>query len=324
MTRRSPELLSRVRQAALGALDHQDVPFERLVELLAPQRSLARHPLFQVMLTVQNNAPATLDLPGLHASALPPGTTTAKFDLDLTLAETRHDDQPAGLRGSVTVATDLFDPGAAAGLAARLVRVLEALAAAPQARLRTVQILEPAERDQLLTGWNQTARPVPATTLPALLAAQAARTPDAAAVAGAAMVLTYQELDQRASRLARLLAARGAGPERVVAVVMDRSAGLVTALLAVLKTGAAYLPVDAGWPAARLAVVLADAAVRVLVADAVTSGAELAGVARAAGAAVVVAGPARDRVPRPRPRCRCRCRCRGRCWGDACRIRPRT
>ncbi len=253
------ELLSRVRQTALGAMDHQDVPFERLVELLAPQRSLARHPLFQVMLTVQNNAPATLDLPGLHASALPPGTTTAKFDLDLTLAETRHNNQPAGLRGSVTVATDLFDPGAAAGLAARLVRVLETLAAAPQARLRTVQILEPAERDQLLTGWNQTARPVPATTVPALLAAQAARTPDAAAVTDAGMVLTYQELDQRASRLARLLAARGAGPERVVAVVMDRSAGLVTALLAVLKTGAAYLPVDPVYPAGRIGFMLADA-----------------------------------------------------------------
>ncbi len=135
--------------------------------------------------------------------------------------------------------------------------LVTALEADPQARLDMVRVMGEDERWQLLAGWNQTARPVPVTVAD-LFAVQAARTPDAAAVAGAGMVLTYQELDQRASRLARLLAARGAGPERVVAVVMDRSAGLVTALLAVLKTGAAYLPVDPAYPAERIGFMLGD------------------------------------------------------------------
>ena len=123
------------------------MPFERLVEVLAPERSLARHPLFQVMLTVQNNAPAVVELPGLRVSSLPSGAAAAKFDLDLTVAEAVDErGGPAGLRGSVTVAADLFDPDSAAVLAGRLVRVLAAVAADPQARLGTVPVLDEAER----------------------------------------------------------------------------------------------------------------------------------------------------------------------------------
>ena len=252
-------LLGRIRETTLGALGHQDVPFERLVELLSPERSLARHPLFQVMVTVQNNAPAIVELPGLRVSSLPSGAAAAKFDLDLSVAEAVDErGGPAGLRGSVTAAADLFDPDSAAVLAGRLVRVLAAVAADPGARVHQVAVLDAAERDQLLAGWNGTARDVPPVTLPELFAVQAGRTPDAVAVACGDACLSYRELDGRAARLAGVLVSRGAGPERVVAVVMDRSAELIIALLAVLKAGAAYLPVDPGYPAERVAFMLAD------------------------------------------------------------------
>ena len=263
------QLLGRVREAGLGALDHQDVPFERLVEVLAPERSLARHPLFQVMLTLQNNAPASLDLPGLRAGGLSAGPAAARFDLEFTVAEIADPDgAPAGLRGSVTVAADLFDPATAGLFAQRLVRVLEAVTADPQARVRSAQILDAAERRQILSGWNDTAVAVPAVSLAGLLDAQAARSPDAVAVVGGDRVLTYRELDAAAGRLARVLAGRGAGPESVVAVAVERSAELVVALLAVLKTGAAYLPVDLGYPAERIGFMLADAVPAVVVASA--------------------------------------------------------
>jgi non-ribosomal peptide synthetase component F len=194
------QLLGRVREAGLGAFDHQDVPFERLVEALAPDRSLARQPLFQVMLAV-HSAPAVPDLPGLRVSVLPPGVAAAKFDLDVSLAETfGADGGPAGLRGTLTAAADLFDPGTAAGIAGRLVRVLAALAAAPGAPVRAVQVLDEAERSLVLAGWNDTARAVPAVTLPALLEAQAARSPGAPAVICDEAVLSYGELNSRASR----------------------------------------------------------------------------------------------------------------------------
>ena len=142
------QLLGRVRERWLGALDHQDVPFERLVEVLAPVRSLARHALYQVKVTVQNNAPATLQLPGLRVSGLPGGTAPpANLDLDIAVAETfDQDGVPAGLRGSVTVAADLFDPVAAGTIAGRLVRVLEAVAADPAVRVHAVGVLDAAER----------------------------------------------------------------------------------------------------------------------------------------------------------------------------------
>ena len=282
------QLLGRVREAGLGALDHQDVPFERLVEVLAPARSLARHPLFQVMLTVQNNAPASLDLPGRRAGGLLGAGRRRQrpgLDLDVTVAEAFDTDgAPAGLRGSLTVAADLFDPATAVSIAERLVRVLAAMAANPQARVSGVQVLDAAEREQVLAGWNDTAAEVPVATLPGLFEAQAARTPQVVAVADGRVQLSYGELNAAANRLARLLAGRGAGPESVVAVVLERSAELVTALLAVLKIGAAYLPVDPGYPAERIAFMLADAAPAcVLTASALAEGLPVA-----AGVPVVV------------------------------------
>ena len=273
------DLLERVRGYWLGALDHQDVPFERLVEVLAPQRSPARHPLFQVSLAVQNNAPAVLELPGLQAAAVETGTGAARFDVQITLAETRgRGGEPAGLRGTVTMAADLFDPPAARALGERLARVLAAVAADPGIRPYQAQVLDRIEREQLLTGWNDTAAVVPDATLPQLFGVQAGRTPDAIAVCCEGQWISYGELEVRAGRLAHYLRDVGAGPERVVGVVMERSAELVVTLLGVLKSGAAYLPVDPGYPAERIGWMLADAgAVCVLTAAELAPGLAAAG-----------------------------------------------
>ena len=255
-------LLGRVRECWLGALDHQDVPFERLVEVLAPARSLARHPLTRVRLTGQNNAPAALVLAGLRADGLPGGGTapTAGFDLDITVAEVfGADGAPAGLRGSLIMAADLFDPATVASVAQRLVRVLEAVAGDPQARVHAVEVLDVAERERVVGEWNDTAVVVAGVTVAGLFGVQVARCPDAVAVVDGGVVVTYGELDARAGRLAGYLAGLGAGPETVVGVVLERSVELVMAVLAVAKAGAAYLPVDPGYPVQRIAFMLADA-----------------------------------------------------------------
>ncbi|MEU6221328.1 amino acid adenylation domain-containing protein, partial [Streptomyces sp. NPDC047022] len=255
------EVLERVRLAGLGALAHQDVPFERLVEELAPVRSLARHPLFQVMLTLQNNAEARLDLPGLRADGLSAQVSAARFDLDLAVREAFDPEgAPAGLHGTLVAAADLFDEPSAERLGSRLARVLEQLAQDSRLRLSAVEVLDGEERHQLLEGWNDTSAPMADVTVAELFEAQAARTPDAVAVVSDGAEMSYAELDARANRLARVLIGRGVGPESSVAVVLDRSVELVVALLAVLKTGGAYLPVDPEYPAERIGYVLADAA----------------------------------------------------------------
>ena len=222
------EILGRVRQFWLEALENQDVPFERLVEELAPERSLGRHPLFQVLLTVQNNAPVSAGLPGVAASGISTGAGAARFDLDISLGEARGSQgQPGGLGGALTAAADLFDQATAEAIAGRFARVLAAVAADPGARLRQVQVLDAAERAQVLDGWNDTAAEVPGESVPELFAAQAARVPDAVAVSCGDARVSYGELDGRAARLAGLLAAAGAGPETVVGLCMERGTGLV-------------------------------------------------------------------------------------------------
>ncbi|MEV8548134.1 amino acid adenylation domain-containing protein, partial [Streptomyces sp. NPDC051572] len=255
------EVVHRVREAGLGAFEHQDVPFERLVEELAPTRSLSRHPLFQVMLTVQNTDSAVLRLPGLEAEAFPVGTTSAKFDLEVSVGE-KYDAHgaPAGISGRLTVAADMFDLETAERIASWLLKVAETVATAPGTRLSTVDVLAEAERRQLIEVGNGTTIKVPDATMPGLFEAQLARTPDAVALVGDGVSLSYAELDARANRLARLLVGRGAGPEAVVAVCMERGVETVVALLAVLKAGSAYLPVDVGYPAERIAFMFADAA----------------------------------------------------------------
>ena len=259
------EVLDRVRATALDAFDHQDVPFEYLVEVLAPQRAQSRHPLFQVMVAVQNNTAAHLDLPGLAVTALPASTVASRFDLEVAVSESfRGDGAPAGLGGTLTVSADLFDPDAAPMLASRLTRVLRAVTADPGIRMRRVRLLDQAERAQVLGTRNDAAR---ARTLPGLFEARAARVPDAVAVACGDQVVTYAALDAAADHVAGTLAGAGVRAESAVGVLVSRSAEFVVAVLGVLKSGGAYLPVHPRLPASRVAWQLGDAGARVVVAD---------------------------------------------------------
>ncbi len=255
------ELLDRVRDADLAAFAHQDIPFELLVELLNPARSLTRHPLFQVMLEVDNTAGARLDLgPQVTAAEQPVTMPTAKFDLDITLAERTGDGAvPAGIDGELQYACDLFDHDTAAALAGRLVQVLAAVTADPGLPVSQVGLITAAEREVILTRWNESP-PAPAViTFPDLFTAQAERTPAAPALQCAGRVLSYASLDAASNRLARYLIDQGAGPEQLVAIAMPPGELLITALLAVVKTGAAYLPIDPGYPSARIAYILGEA-----------------------------------------------------------------
>ncbi|MEV0276877.1 amino acid adenylation domain-containing protein [Streptomyces sp. NPDC050610] len=258
------ELVDRVRAADLAAYEHQDVPFERLVEVLNPTRSMSRHPLFQTLLTWNNNdesqARAAADrTAGLTVAEHPTGSGFARFDLSFTLGEQHGPGgRPAGLLGALNYSTDLFDRATAEAIAERFARVLAAVVAAPDAPVARLDVLDGAERRRTLVEWNDTAREVPAATVAELFEGQAARTPDATALVFRDESLTYGELNARANRLARYLVERGAGPERFVAVVLPRSVGLVVSLLAVLKSGAAYVPVDPEFPQDRIDYVLED------------------------------------------------------------------
>ncbi|MEV5840822.1 non-ribosomal peptide synthase/polyketide synthase [Streptomyces sp. NPDC051985] len=248
------ELLGRIRDTDLAAYDHQELPFERLVEALNPERSLARHPLFQVMvvhLADQGDGPT---LPGLTVRREIVGQDSAKFDLSFDFVE-----RDEHIDGWIEYSADLFDRRTAELLGRRLESLLEQVAADPGRRVGTLDVLREEERAHVLTGWNDTARTVPDLTLPELFRAQAARTPAATALVFEDTSLTYAELDLRVERLAHTLAAHGAGAEATVAVALPRSLALVVTLLAVHRAGAAYLPLDTGHPAERLAYTLADA-----------------------------------------------------------------
>ncbi|XVQ85649.1 non-ribosomal peptide synthase/polyketide synthase [Microbispora siamensis] len=262
------ELLGRVREADLAAFAHQEVPFERLVEMLAPARSLAHHPLFQVMLAFDNTAGADLDLGGVRATVSEVDTAVAKFDLTVHVEETHGPDGlPAGLDGSIQYATDLFDRVTVESMVARLGRLLAAVVADPDVPVSAVEVLSPSERELLAETWNATSAAVGAATFPRLFAERVARAPEAVAVVFEDTELTYAELDRRSARLAGRLAGLGVGPERVVAVALPRSAELVVALLAVLRAGGAYVPVDPSYPADRIAYMLADSRPMLLITD---------------------------------------------------------
>ncbi|MEV4256700.1 amino acid adenylation domain-containing protein, partial [Spirillospora sp. NPDC049652] len=254
------ELLARVRDTDLAAYAHQDLPFERLVEALNPTRSLARHPLFQVMLSVATDEPGDWSLPGLRAEPVPAQEPAAKFDLSVTIEERLRDGVPAGLRGAIEYATDLFDEATAAGLAERLARVLAQVAADPGTRLSGLELLSPEQHRTIVEDWNDTDVPVPARTLVEAFDRQAAATPGVTAVLDDDTGLSYAELDAQANRLARELITRGAGPESTVAVVLERSVTLPGVLLGVMKSGAAYLPIDPEQPAERVRDLLTGAA----------------------------------------------------------------
>jgi len=267
------ELLGAVRETDLAAYANQDLPFERLVEIAAPARSLARHPLFQAMVVFENSDGTVLSLgDGVTVARRPVLTGAVPFDLAFVLTETRATGrEAAGLAGALEFACDMFDRDSAELLADRLVRFLTAVAGDPDMRIDQVDLLAPDERERILSRWNDTATARPAMPVGDLFQAQAARTPDAVAVTGGGTVLSYAELDQRASRLARHLIEAGAGPERIVALFLTRSESLIVAVLAVLKAGAAFLPVDPGYPAERVAFMLADADPVLVVSDGTTA-----------------------------------------------------
>jgi len=252
------ELIERSRETVLAAQANQDVPFERLVEALNPARSPARHPLFQVMIADEDITDIDWRLTGLLASPEPVPAAAAKFDLTLAFQQ-HHDDHgaPAGISAYFEYAADLFDEATVRALTGRLTRLLGQGARDPDRRLSEFDILTTAERREI-SAWNDTARGLPGATFPELFAQQAARTPDAPAVIFENEHVTYAELNQRANRLARLLIARGAGPERFVAIAVPRSPDMIVAVLAVLKTGGAYVPVDPAYPPDRIAYILRE------------------------------------------------------------------
>ncbi|MEU2065278.1 condensation domain-containing protein, partial [Streptomyces sp. NPDC013455] len=279
------EVLAQVRKTGLSAFKHQDVPFEKLVEELAPARSLARHPLFQVMLTVQNNqrivlasartpseaysealsempsGPRSRTTSGARTTSEGPeaGTRAAKFDLDVSVREVFDaKGAPAGLRGSVTAAADLFDVASVERIAARLTQVLDQATADPGRALSAMSIVDEAERRRVLTGWNDTATGLDVDLVHALFERQASRTPDAMAIVSQGSRVAYGELEARANRIAHYLIGQGIGADAVVGLCLPRGVDMIAAILGVWKAGAAYLPVDPAQPTDRIAFMLRD------------------------------------------------------------------
>ncbi|MFE3255849.1 amino acid adenylation domain-containing protein [Nocardia sp. NPDC059091] len=269
------DLLDLVRDTDVRAFGHADVPFERLVDLLDPARSQARNPLFQVMLSFQNLAPAEFRLPGLTVSGTDLEVPFAKFDLQLTVQETVDErGDGTGMAAEFSYALDLFDEPTIASFARRFARVLELVAADPGAPVGDLDLLVPEERQRVLTDWNATGFDVTAAaglpndvvpTLISMFEAQVADTPDAVALVCADERLTYRELADRARRLAReLIDGYGVGPETSVALAIRRSTELVVAMYAVLMTGAAYLPLDPDQPLDRNEHILGTAGPRLV------------------------------------------------------------
>ncbi|RJS54143.1 non-ribosomal peptide synthetase [Bacillus subtilis] len=254
------ELLDRVRKVNLAAYDNQDLPFERLVEVLNPARSRATHPLFQIMLAFQNTPDAELHLPDMESSLRINSVGSAKFDLTLEISEDRlADGTPNGMEGLLEYSTDLFKRETAQALADRLMRLLEAAESDPDEQIGNLDILAPEERSSMVTDWQSVSEKIPHACLPEQFEKQAALRPDAIAVVYENQALNYAELNERANRLARMLISEGVGPGQFVALALPRSLEMAVGLLAVLKAGAAYLPLDPDYPADRIAFMLKDA-----------------------------------------------------------------
>ncbi len=285
------ELLAQVRTRSLAAYENQDVSFDVLVERLNPTRSLTHHPLVQVMLAWQNlpgqanTTAAGLTLGELAVTPLPVDTKTARMDLTFSLGELwTGDGELAGIGGSVEYRTDVFDAAGVDLLVGRLQRVLTALTAEPQRSLSSVSLVDEPERTHLDMLGNRAALTQQASdeSVPELFAGQVARTPEAVALTCGGRSWSYAELDAASNRLAHLLVERGARPGQCVALLFHRSAEAIVSILAVLKSGAAYLPIDPALPAARIGFVLADATP-----VAVITTADLAGQLSGLGVAVV-------------------------------------
>jgi amino acid adenylation domain-containing protein len=255
------ELVGRVRQTSIGAIEHQALPFEQLVAELNPERQPDRHPLFQVLFQLLHAPTATPELARLQVERRQMASSAARFDLELTLRET-----PDGFNGGLIYNADLFTAPTIERLVGHFATLLDAICADPDQGIAQLPLLTEGERQQVLATWSTAPAPYPRDRcVHELFEEQARRTPDAVALVSAGAVTSYGELDEQANRLARTLGAAGAGPGELVGVCLPRSAELITTLLAVLKTGAAYLPVDPGHAPAHLAAVLADAGARLVV-----------------------------------------------------------
>ncbi|GLW90659.1 hypothetical protein Aglo03_14750 [Actinokineospora globicatena] len=260
------DVLGRVRETALGAFAHADVPFDRVVEAINPDRATGRHPLFQTMVDFRTTGTGETSLPGVSARPVADSadvTGGAKFDLAFNFAPL-----PDGsLEGSLEYDASLFQRTSAATLTRRLGLVLAAVATAPLTPLSRVDVLDAAERHDLIHGWNDTAAPVDDVTVPGLFAAQAARTPDAVAVISGDTRLTYAELDHAAATVAAALAQRGLGAEDIIGLHLDRSPELIAAMLGVQRIGAAFVPLEPAWPAQRVADIHGSARLRAVLTE---------------------------------------------------------
>jgi len=260
---RFSELLGRVKTVALEAYANQDLPFEKLVEELKPDRDLSHNPLFQVMFALQN-APAVLELSKLKLTLLEIDNKTTKFDLTLSMEEVAN-----CLTGLLQYNSDLFEAPTIARMIQHFENLLEAITLDPDGRIGDLRLLSEAESRQLECDWNHTARPFPANaTLHELFAQQVALHPCAIALVTGASALSYAQLNARANQLAHLLRAKGIGPESVVGLCLKRSPQMVLAMLGVLKAGGAYLPLDPAYPAQRLAFMIADSEAKVVIGQA--------------------------------------------------------
>ncbi|RKH54663.1 amino acid adenylation domain-containing protein, partial [Corallococcus llansteffanensis] len=256
------ELLRQTRDTALAAYSHQELPFERLVEELNPQRSLSHTPLFQVMLVLQNQPRTQLALPGLDFRVQGLDSRTAKFDFTLGFNE-----ESSGLQASVDYNAELYDAASMQRLLRHLRALLVAATTSPDQPLAGLSLLSEDERHQVLRSWNDTARPFDLTSVPTRFELQARRTPDAPAVIHGDERLTYGQLHERVARLSRSLRARGVGADVPVALCLRRSPDMVAAMFAILHAGGAYVPLDPGYPADRLAWMLQDSGARVLITE---------------------------------------------------------
>ncbi|MFE4637312.1 amino acid adenylation domain-containing protein [Streptomyces sp. NPDC056773] len=262
------ELLARVRETDLAAFSHADVPFEAVVEKLNPTRSLSRNPLFQVMVGYHARTGDEMELAGLQVEYVPFRIRSAKFDLVFSFTEVTDSgdgDGAGSLVCRLEFATELFDHETAERLGERLRTLVAALVAAPGRPVSQAEILAAEERHLVLEGFNGAPREVEEETFPALFARRLAERPDAVAVVDHARSVTYEGLDARSNRIARLLAAHGVGAESVVGVAVPRSVDMIATVLAALKLGAAFLPLDLAHPADRLAYMIEDSGAALVV-----------------------------------------------------------
>jgi amino acid adenylation domain-containing protein/non-ribosomal peptide synthase protein (TIGR01720 family) len=282
------ELLRRVREVALGAYAHQDLPFEHLIEALQLERTLSHSPLFQVMFVLQNAPVETMELEGLTLDWFEVESETAKFDLSLSLMENAN-----GIAASLEFNSDLFERHTIRRLLSHLERLLTGIVENPQERISQLPLLSAGERTQLVSEWNQTAVSYDAhpPCLHQLFEQQVLLSPRAPALISDGTQLSYQELNNRANQLAHRLQRSGVGPESLVGVCLSRSTELVISLLAILKAGAAYLPLDPEYPGERLRWMMADAGLRL-----VMTGQQWLGVLGETDAEVICVGPESESI----------------------------